>query len=110
MEFLSEVGNEYIFIRLIPPAPSGGCCIFCTFIVALSDDTGVTSISSVLPVLSKMMTGNKIKSDFNLLPCLRLEKEASGALLLAKRAEVVERLLDLQRNHQVEMTYWYGLI
>ncbi|TWW62080.1 pseudouridylate synthase RPUSD4, mitochondrial-like [Takifugu flavidus] len=74
--------------------------------VPVRDDTGVTSISSVLPVLSKMMTGNKIKSDFNLLPCLRLEKEASGALLLAKRAEVVERLLDLQRNHQVEMTYW----
>lgn len=79
------------------------------YICCLSDDTGVTSICSVLPVLSKMMTGNNIKSDFQLLPCLGLEKEASGALLLAKRAEVVENILNFQRNNKVQMTYWYGI-
>ncbi|CAG06869.1 unnamed protein product [Tetraodon nigroviridis] len=74
--------------------------------VALREDTGVTSICSVLPVLSKMMSGNKIKSDFQLLPCLGLEKEASGALLLAKRAEVAENIVNFQRNNQVQITYW----
>lgn len=53
-----------------------------------------------------MMTGNKIKSDFQLLPCLGLEKEASGALLLAKRAEAAENILNFQRNNQVQITYW----
>lgn len=56
-----------------------------------------------------MMTGNNIKSDFQLLPCLGLEKEASGALLLAKRAEVAENILNFQRNNEVQMTYWYGI-
>lgn len=56
-----------------------------------------------------MMSGNNIKSDFQLLPCLGLEKEASGALLLAKRAEVAENILNFQRNNEVQMTYWYGI-
>lgn len=81
---------------------------FFLYICCLSDDAGVTSICSVLPVLSKMMTGNNIKAEFQLLPCLGLEKEASGALLLAKRAEVLENVLSLQRNKEVQMTYWYG--
>lgn len=80
------------------------------YICCLSDDTGVTSICSVLPVLSKMITGNKVKSDVQLLPSLGLEKEASGALLLAKRAEVVENILNFQRNNEVQMTYWYVII
>uniref|UniRef100_A0A3Q3MZR3 Pseudouridylate synthase RPUSD4, mitochondrial n=1 Tax=Labrus bergylta TaxID=56723 RepID=A0A3Q3MZR3_9LABR len=69
-------------------------------------DSGVTSISSVLPVLSKMMDGMKINSDFQLLPCLGLEKETSGALLLARREEVVEHILNLNRNNQVQIKYW----
>lgn len=72
----------------------------------LSDD-GVTSISLVLPVLSKMMDGMKNKSDSQLLPCLGLEKEVAGALLLARREEVVEHILHLHRNNQVQRKYWY---
>lgn len=76
----------------------------------LSDDSGVTSISSVLPVLSKMMDGMKCKSDSQLLPCLGLEKETTGALLLARREEVMEHILGLHRNNQVQRKYWYGTV
>ncbi|XP_068998845.1 pseudouridylate synthase RPUSD4, mitochondrial-like [Embiotoca jacksoni] len=69
-------------------------------------DSGVTSISSVLPVLSKMMDGMKIKSDSQLLPCLGLEKDSTGTLLLARSEEVVERVLTLNRNNQVQQKYW----
>lgn len=72
----------------------------------VSEDSGVTSISSVLPVLSKMMDGMKIKSDSQLLPCLGLEKETSGALLLARREEVVEHILNLHKNNEVQRKYW----
>lgn len=82
------------------PAPEYIC--FC----CLSDDSGVTSVSSVLPVLSKMMYGMKMKSYSELLPCLGLEKEAAGALLLARREEVVEHILNLHRNNQVQRKYW----
>ncbi|XP_038552725.1 mitochondrial RNA pseudouridine synthase rpusd4-like [Micropterus salmoides] len=74
--------------------------------VPVRDDSGVTSISSVLPVLSKMMDGMKIKSDSQLLPCLGLEKETSGALLLARSKEVAEHMLNLHRNNQVQRKYW----
>lgn len=74
--------------------------------VPVKDDSGVTSISSVLPVLAKMMDGMKIKSDSRLLPCLKLEKETTGALLLARSEEVVEHILNLQRNNQVQRKYW----
>ncbi len=72
----------------------------------LSDDSRVTSITSVLPVLSKMMDGMKIKSDSQLLPCLGLEKETTGALLLARREEVVELITSLHRNNKVQRKYW----
>lgn len=71
-----------------------------------SDDSGATSISSVLPVLSKMMDGLKIKSDSQLFPCLKLEKETTGAFLLARSEKVVEHILDLHRNNQVQRKYW----
>ncbi|XP_036956409.1 mitochondrial RNA pseudouridine synthase rpusd4-like [Acanthopagrus latus] len=74
--------------------------------VPVRDDSGVTSVSSVLPVLSKMMYGMKMKSYSELLPCLGLEKEAAGALLLARREEVVEHILNLHRNNQVQRKYW----
>ncbi|XP_068568134.1 pseudouridylate synthase RPUSD4, mitochondrial-like [Cebidichthys violaceus] len=74
--------------------------------VPVRDDSGATSISSVLPVLSKMMDGMKIKSESQLLPCLRLEKETTGAFLLARSEKVVERILDLHRNNQVQRKYW----
>lgn len=76
------------------------CCL-------LSDDCGVTSISSVLPVLAKMMDGMKIKSDSQLFPCLGLEKDTTGPLLLARRVEVVEHILNLQRYNQLQRKYWY---
>lgn len=79
------------------------CCCCCC---CLSEDSGVTSISSVLPVLSKMMDGMKIKSNSQLLPCLGLEKETSGALLLARREEVVEHILNLHKNNEVQRKYW----
>ncbi|KAG7244579.1 hypothetical protein INR49_029598 [Caranx melampygus] len=48
--------------------------------VPVRDDSRATSISSVLPVLSKMMDGMKVRSDSQMLPCLGLEKEATGVL------------------------------
>ncbi|XP_070697765.1 pseudouridylate synthase RPUSD4, mitochondrial-like [Pempheris klunzingeri] len=74
--------------------------------VPVRDDCGGASVSSVLPVLSKMMDGMKIKSDSQLLPCLGLEKETSGALLLARSEEVLEHILSLHRNNQVQRKYW----
>lgn len=74
--------------------------------VPVRDDSGGTSISSVLPILSKMMDGMKIKSDSQLFLCLGLEKEMTGALLLARREEVLERIVDLHRNGQVQRKYW----
>lgn len=78
--------------------------IVCCF--HLSDDSGATCIASVLPVLSKMLDGMKIKSDTQLFPSLGLEKETTGALLLARGEEVVEHILNLNRNNQVERKYW----
>ncbi|XP_040889516.1 mitochondrial RNA pseudouridine synthase rpusd4-like [Toxotes jaculatrix] len=74
--------------------------------VPVRDNSRVTSISSVLPVLSKMLDGMKIKSDSQLLPCLGLEKETTGVLLLARSEEAVEHILNLHRNHQVQKKYW----
>ncbi|XP_061640223.1 pseudouridylate synthase RPUSD4, mitochondrial-like [Phyllopteryx taeniolatus] len=74
--------------------------------VPLRDSSGETSVSSVLPVLSKMMDGMKIKSDSQLFPCLGLEKEMTGALLLARSEEVVEHVRELNRSNQVERKYW----
>ncbi|XP_028301623.1 pseudouridylate synthase RPUSD4, mitochondrial [Gouania willdenowi] len=74
--------------------------------VPVRDDTGVTSIASVLPVLSKMMDGMKLKSDSQLLPCLHLEKDVTGTLLLARNEAVVEQMLVLNRRKQVQKNYW----
>ncbi|XP_026162294.1 pseudouridylate synthase RPUSD4, mitochondrial [Mastacembelus armatus] len=76
------------------------------FGVPVRDESGVTSITSVLPVLSRMMDGMKIKSESQLVPCLGLEKETSGALLLARSEEAVEHILNLHRNNQVQRKYW----
>ncbi|XP_054472475.1 LOW QUALITY PROTEIN: pseudouridylate synthase RPUSD4, mitochondrial-like [Anoplopoma fimbria] len=74
--------------------------------VPVREDGGATSIASVLPVLSKMMDGMKIKSDSQLLPCLRLEKETTGVLLLARSEKGVEHINNLHRNNQVQRKYW----
>jgi len=72
--------------------------------VPVQDNSGGTSISSVLPVLSKMLYG--MKSTLTLYPCLSLEKEATGTLLLAKSEEMVDHILALSRNSQVQRKYW----
>ncbi|KAG8007787.1 RNA pseudouridylate synthase domain-containing protein 4 [Nibea albiflora] len=74
--------------------------------IPVRDDSGATSITSVLPVLAKMLDGMKVKSHTQLFPCLGLEKETTGVLLLAKREEVVEHIYKLHRNNQVERKYW----
>lgn len=74
--------------------------------VSVRDDSAGTSISSVLPVLSKLMDGMKVNSTSQLLPCLGLEKDSSGALLLARSEEAAERILNLHRNNQVQRKYW----
>ncbi|XP_054641477.1 pseudouridylate synthase RPUSD4, mitochondrial-like [Dunckerocampus dactyliophorus] len=74
--------------------------------VPVRDSSGETSISSVLPVLSKMMDGMKVRSDSQLLPCLGLEKEVTGVLLLAKSEKAVEHIQELHRNNQVQRKYW----
>ncbi|XP_054881896.1 pseudouridylate synthase RPUSD4, mitochondrial-like isoform X2 [Poeciliopsis prolifica] len=69
-------------------------------------ESGVTSVASVLPVLCKMLDGLKTKTDTKLLPSLGLEKDSSGALLLARSEAVLEHILSLSRNNQVERKYW----
>lgn len=70
------------------------------------EGSGVTSISSVLPVVSKLMDGMKTKSDSQLLPSLGLEKETTGALLLGRSPEAVETIVQLNRNNHVQRKYW----
>ncbi|XP_056293082.1 pseudouridylate synthase RPUSD4, mitochondrial-like [Pseudoliparis swirei] len=74
--------------------------------VPVRDDSGGTSIASVLPVLSKMMDGMKVKSETQLFPCLKLEKEITGVFMLARSEKIVEHILNLNRNNQVERKYW----
>ncbi|XP_076012599.1 pseudouridylate synthase RPUSD4, mitochondrial [Genypterus blacodes] len=74
--------------------------------VPVKDDSGATSISSVLPVLCKLMDGMKSRSESQLFPCLGLEKETTGTLLLARHEEAVEQILNLCKNNQVQTTYW----
>ncbi|XP_017271398.1 mitochondrial RNA pseudouridine synthase rpusd4 [Kryptolebias marmoratus] len=74
--------------------------------VPVRDGSEVMSISSVLPVLSKMMDGMKARSDSRLLPCLSLEKDSTGPLLLATCEEAAERVLGLSKNNEVQRKYW----
>ncbi|XP_034022412.1 mitochondrial RNA pseudouridine synthase rpusd4 isoform X2 [Thalassophryne amazonica] len=74
--------------------------------VPLRGDTGVTSVTSVLDVVAKIMDGMKMASKSKLLPCLGLEKETSGTLLLARSEVVAEHVLDLRRNNKVQTKYW----
>lgn len=74
--------------------------------VPVRDGCGLTSISSVLPVVSKMLDNKKVKSAFELHPCLGLEKEVTGALLLVRSEGVAESVLHLNRSNQVQRKYW----
>lgn len=74
--------------------------------LTVHDDSTNNSISSVLPVLSKMMDGMKVKSESLLLPCLGLEKEVTGALLLARSAEAAKYIANIYKHNQVQRKYW----
>lgn len=74
--------------------------------LTVHDDSTNSSISSVLPVLSKMMDGMKVKSESLLLPCLGLEKEVTGALLLARSAEAAKYIANIYKHNQVQRKYW----
>lgn len=78
--------------------------------LTVRDDSTTNSISSVLPVLSKMMDGMKVKSDSLLLPCLGLEKEVTGALLLARSAKAAEHMANLHKHNQVLRKYWAVIV
>ncbi|KAK7916644.1 hypothetical protein WMY93_012405 [Mugilogobius chulae] len=75
-------------------------------ITVRGDDPTTNSISSVLPVLSKLLDGMKVNSDSVLLPCLGLEKEITGAFLLARSVKAAEHIADLHRHNQVRRKYW----
>lgn len=55
-----------------------------------------------------MIDGMKVNNGPLLLSCLGLEKETTGALLLARREVVLERLLHLHRSNAVQRKYWYN--
>ncbi|KAM4587448.1 pseudouridylate synthase RPUSD4, mitochondrial [Odontesthes bonariensis] len=74
--------------------------------VLVQEDSEVTSISSVLPALSKLMDGMKVNSVSQLIPCLGLEKDSTGTLLLARSEDVVEHIHSLNRHNQVQRKYW----
>lgn len=69
-------------------------------------DFTTNSISAVLPVLSKMMNGKKVNSESVLLPCLGLEKEVTGALLLARSEKAAEYIANIHKLNQVQRKYW----
>lgn len=49
------------------------------------------------------------KANNLLVSCLTLEKETAGALVLAKREEVLEHLLHLLKSNEVHRKYWYNI-
>ncbi|XP_067090183.1 pseudouridylate synthase RPUSD4, mitochondrial-like [Osmerus mordax] len=60
-------------------------------------------IYSVLPILAKMMDG--MKGGSQLHTCIGLDKEITGALLLARNEEVANHIQELHKHHQVERKY-----
>lgn len=62
------------------------------------------NITSVLPILAKMIDGMKVESQLH--PCLGLEKDTTGTLLLARTEVVDDYIKGLYKNHQVEKKYW----
>ncbi|KAG7477828.1 hypothetical protein MATL_G00073810 [Megalops atlanticus] len=73
--------------------------------VPVQSGPGVTnSITDVLPVLVKMIEGMSTESRLHI--CHRLEKETTGAMLLARSEEAASHIQELFRTHQVEKKYW----
>ena len=47
-----------------------------------------------------------LKVDSELQPCLGLEKEVTGTLLLARNQEAVDNIVYLHRHNQIQRKYW----
>ncbi|NXW57114.1 RUSD4 synthase, partial [Eurystomus gularis] len=60
-------------------------------------------VTDVLPILAKMLENMKAQP---LHLCHRLDKETTGVMVLARSAEVAERVRLLFKTRQVEKTYW----
>ncbi|XP_040297082.1 mitochondrial RNA pseudouridine synthase RPUSD4 isoform X2 [Bufo bufo] len=61
------------------------------------------SVTSLLPALSEMLFGRGAEP---LRACHRLDKDTSGALILARSAEAAERIQRLMRERRVQRVYW----
>ncbi|XP_018431362.1 PREDICTED: RNA pseudouridylate synthase domain-containing protein 4, partial [Nanorana parkeri] len=61
------------------------------------------SLVSMLPALSQMLFG---KGAEPLRICHRLDKDTSGALLLARSAEAADRVQRALREHRIHRVYW----
>ncbi|KAJ8404060.1 hypothetical protein AAFF_G00344100 [Aldrovandia affinis] len=62
------------------------------------------NIADVLPILAKMNDGMRAGSELHL--CHRLDKETTGAMLLARSEKAANHIQELFRTHQVEKKYW----
>ncbi|XP_056408319.1 pseudouridylate synthase RPUSD4, mitochondrial [Hyla sarda] len=61
------------------------------------------SVTSLLPTLSQKLFG---RGEEPLRVCHRLDKDTSGALLLARSHEAAERIQRLMRERRVHRVYW----
>ncbi|XP_069840888.1 pseudouridylate synthase RPUSD4, mitochondrial isoform X2 [Dendropsophus ebraccatus] len=61
------------------------------------------SVTALLPALSQMLFGKEAEP---LRVCHRLDKDTSGALLLARSPEAAERVQRLMRERKIHRVYW----
>ncbi|XP_075704966.1 pseudouridylate synthase RPUSD4, mitochondrial [Rhinoderma darwinii] len=61
------------------------------------------SVTSLLPALSEMMFGRGVEP---LRVCHRLDKDTTGALILARSSEAAERVQRLMRERRIHRVYW----
>ncbi|KAM9305056.1 pseudouridylate synthase RPUSD4, mitochondrial [Gastrophryne carolinensis] len=61
------------------------------------------SVAAMLPELSRALFGRGAEP---LRPCHRLDKDTSGALLLARSAEEAEQVQCALREHRMQRVYW----
>ncbi|XP_069591367.1 pseudouridylate synthase RPUSD4, mitochondrial [Ranitomeya imitator] len=61
------------------------------------------SVSSLLPALAQKLFGRGAEP---LRLCHRLDKDTTGAMILARSAEAAERVQSLMREHRIHRVYW----
>lgn len=61
------------------------------------------SVTSLLPALAEMMFGRGAEP---LRVCHRLDKDTTGALILARSSEAAERVQRLMRERRIHRVYW----